>query len=307
MRSKSLTRYTNIVSFNDVKEASRLRFAQDQSADLEALDSGRSHDRAQDGYGRQNARRAGRMYNYYDLSRFADPTPSRFEKRPAEDFEEAPRERYSSPSKADKRERRRRERTKARADKMFSEQFADNFSGSMEAEGAPRAALYEGNMGASQRRAARMQRASEAGPHNVKINPAGWFSSLNVSPKRLKAITAMLCLVLVAVFLYTPAQHYYQSVREHDRLAAEYASIQERNANLNTQNDSLASKAGMEDAVRQKYGYVVDGDETAVVSGLASSARTSHDDGVEANVLSSSVKAPEEWYTPYLDVFFGVS
>ena len=265
-----MTRYTNIVSFNDVKEASRLRFAQDRSADLEALASDRSYDRSQDGYGRQNARRAGRMYNYYDLSRFADPTPSRFEKRPAEDFEEAPRERRSAPSKADKRERRRRERTKARADKMFSEQFAEDFSSSMD-------------------------------------DPAGWFSSLNVSPKRLKAFTAVLCLVLVAVFLYTPAQHYYQSVREHDRLAAEYASIQERNANLNTQNDSLASKAGMEDAVRQKYGYVVDGDETAVVSGLASSARTSHDDGVEANVLSSSVKAPEEWYTPYLDVFFGVS
>ena len=27
---------------------------------------------------------------------------------------------------------------------------------------------------------------------------------------------------------------------------------------------------------------------------------------VEGNVLSSSVKAPEEWYTPFLDVFFGV-
>ena len=163
-------------------------------------------------------------------------------------------------------------------------------------------------MGASQRRAARMQRASEAGPHNVKINPAGWFSSLNVSSKRLKAFTAVLCLVLVAVFLYTPAQHYYQSVREHDRLAAEYASIQERNANLNTQNDSLASKAGMEDAVRQKYGYGQAGGETAVVTGLSEQAGDGSrgNDGIEPTILSSAVKAPEEWYTPFLDAFFGI-
>ena len=69
--------------------------------------------------------------------------------------------------------------------------------------------------------------------------------------------------------------------------------------------DSLASNAGMEDAVRQKYGFVVDGEETAVVSGLSETAGN-RGDNVEANVLSSSVKAPEEWYTPYLDALFGV-
>ena len=65
----------------------------------------------------------------------------------------------------------------------------------------------------------------------------------------------------------------------------------------------------MEDAVRQRYGYVVEGDETAVVSGLSEQATDmSHDsDKIEANVLPSAVKAPEEWYTPYLDAFFGVS
>ena len=115
-------------------------------------------------------------------------------------------------------------------------------------------------------------------------------------------------MVLAVVFLYTPAQHYYQSVREHDRLVAEYTSIQERNVKLDQQNDALASSAGMEDAVREKYGYIKTGEETAVVTGL--SEDTLEDihgaSDVEGNVLSSSVKAPEEWYTPFLDAFFGV-
>lgn len=279
-----MVRNTNIVSFEDVKAASRLRFAQERSTGL------------------QNSE-GGRVYNYYDLSRFADPEPSRFDDF-AEEYDwgeytyEEPRE--------SAREARSRQRRKERADKLFARQYADDGMTADQAEGAPRAALYEGQVGASQRRAARMQRASQAAPFSAKLDPSGWFSGLSMSSRRLKALTAALCLVLAVAFLYTPVQHYYQSVREHDRLVAEYASIQERNANLDAQNEALASNAGMEDAVRQKYGYVVNGDETAVVAGLSDEAYASNGDGVEANVLSSTVKAPEEWYTPFLDALFGV-
>lgn len=145
---------------------------------------------------------------------------------------------------------------------------------------------------------------------SAKINPAGWFSGLNLTARSMKLGTVVLCLVLVFAFLYTPAQQYYQAQRENARLAAEYASVAERNDALNSNNDTLASDAGMEDAVRQKYGYVKQGEQVAVVSGLSddlsSSARTANTDSVTANVLSSAVKAPEEWYTPLLDAFFGV-
>lgn len=209
-----------------------------------------------------------------------------------------------------KREQRRRSRTKVRAEKMFDRQYAaESSAGSQASETAPRAALYKGRASSSQRRSARMQRASQAGPVSAKINPAGWFANLSVSPRSLKAATVVLCLVLVGVFLYTPAQQYYQSLREHDKLEAEYAVLAQRNEVLDEQNDSLASNAGLEDAARQKYGYVVKGDQTAVVTGLSETATDSSRDGenIEANVLTSSVKAPEEWYTPYLDAFFGVS
>ncbi len=324
MGSKFLARYTNIVSFDDAREASRQRRIREAAEDqrLRALSGGPIH---------------------YDLSLFAGPESRNKNREPEREVHDGAPERsplaasksafskvraFAFPGISEKpapelveadaedepayepvpdaRERRRRERAKARADKMFDRQFADSALADY-AEDAPRAALYEGQMGSSQRRAARMQRASQATPASAKINPLGWFAGLNVSPGRLKVATALLCLVLTAVFLYTPAQHYYQSVREHDRLAAEYASIEQRNAVLGDQNTSLASNAGMEDAVRQKYGYVVSGEETAVVTGLSEGASDTHKDGVEANVLASSVKAPEEWYTPYLDALFGVS
>ena len=222
---------------------------------------------------------------------------------------DAPRE---AKGKKATRAPRRSDRTKKRADKLFDKQY--DFSNDMktsdaDAASAPRAALYEGQMGSTHRKAARMQRVSEAGSSMAKINPVGWFANLNVSPRRMKIGTAVLCLVMAAVLLYTPAQHYYQSLREHDRLETEYAIVEQRNQALEAQNESLASDAGMEDAVRQRYGYIKSGDEAVIVSGLSDSTTASlrEADTVEANVLSSSVKAPEEWYTPYLDTLFGVS
>lgn len=209
------------------------------------------------------------------------------------------------------RDERRRARTKARASKMYDRQVPTGSAArgsAQEAEGAPRAALYKGKMGSTHRKSARMQRVADAGPVSAKINPAGWFSNVSISPRVLKVVTAALCVALTAVFLYVPAQHYYQAQREHDRLSVEYATIEERNAALDFQNDALASNAGMEDAVRQKYGYIVSGEQTAVVTGLSDETleQLHGASSVEANVLSSSVKAPEEWYTPLLDAFFGV-
>ncbi|MBQ9002348.1 MAG: hypothetical protein IJ087_10885 [Eggerthellaceae bacterium] len=208
----------------------------------------------------------------------------------------------------DPRERRRRERTKARAERMYSKQFVDASTTSVPEEGAPRPALYEGKMGSSHRKSARMQRSSSAGSVTAKVNPVGWLASMNITARALKIATVALCAVLVCTSLYVPAKQFYQAQREHDRLAAEYSIIEKRNDTLDVQNDILASDAGMEDAVRQKYGYVKKGEETAVVTGLSDSATNTSrgSDNIEANVLSSSVKASEEWYTPLLDAFFGV-
>lgn len=207
-----------------------------------------------------------------------------------------------------KRDSRKRARNKNRADKLYDKVYASSSSSSSD-EGSPRAALYKGEMGSRQRKSSRMQKASKAGSVSAKLDPRGWFSNFDLKGFPLKTVTVLVCLVLTFVFLYTPAQQYYQSMRERDRLAAEYAAIEDRNVVLQNQNIALASDAGMEDAVRQKYGYVKPGESVGKVSGLSDATTDSSRDGsdIEANVLSSTVKAPEEWYTPYLDVFFGVS
>ena len=191
---------------------------------------------------------------------------------------------------------------------MFDRQFGSEIASAASGEGAPRPALYEGKMGAKHRKSARMQRSGSAESVTAKVNPAGWLSKIPLTARSLKLATAALCVFLTCAFLYAPAQQYYQAQREHDRLAAEYDIVEGRNEALDVQNDILASDAGMEDAVRQKYGYVKAGEQVAVVSGLSDEATDTNrgSENIEANVLSSTVRAPEEWYTPLLDAFFGV-
>ena len=204
---------------------------------------------------------------------------------------------------------RRRSRTKAKASRMFEKQFSEDVTQATAVEqDAPRAALYEGKMGSTHRKTARMQRTSTASPVSSKLDPSGWQLPSFVTVRRLKIATAALCLILVGLFLYAPAQQFYQAQREHDRLAAEYSIIDQRNDTLDVQNDILASEAGLEDAVREKYGYVRTGEQVAVVTGLSANTTDTSRDGenIEANVLSSAVRSPEEWYTPLLDAFFNV-
>lgn len=228
------------------------------------------------------------------------------------------------PSRVDARDRRRRQRSKERADRMFDRQFGAD--GGVPSEGSPRAAVYKGKMGPSHRKASRMQGGGSVAA-TASIPGAGAAGALagaaagaaregasaiasrtSLTPRSLKIITVLACLVFACTFLYTPAQQYYQAQREYDRLTAEYASIESRNEALDVQNDILTSDAGIEDAVRQKFGYVKRGEETAIVTGLSEETTDSLRDSehIEANVLSSSVKAPEEWYTPILDALFGV-
>ena len=206
------------------------------------------------------------------------------------------------------RDQQKRGKTQGRDERQYTKQRTTDARKSRAAEDAPRAAVYTSEKNASQRKSARMQRASEAEPWTAKINPAGWLSRVNFSSRKARFITIGVCALFVCVFLYTPTQQYYQAMRENARLEVEYAAVAERNAALDAHNEALASDAGMEDAVRQKYGYVIAGEQTATVTGLSDEvdATKRADAEVEANILASSIKAPEEWYTPILDTIFGV-
>ena len=218
------------------------------------------------------------------------------------------------------RDKKRKEKNKLKAEKMFEKQFGEDankrkdsssasFNNKDYAGGVPRPALYKGQMGSKHRKSSKMQqqvKGYEATSFFDRFAFLRGVADHPAFPRVTKLATVGICICVVAFCLYTPAQHFYHAQRENDRLVAEYTVIKERNNALDIQNDILASKAGMEDAVRKKLGYVKDGENAAVVTGLSASATNKNKDNenVEATVLSRSVQAPEAWYTPFLDTFF---
>lgn len=303
---ESVARKSRIVSFDDARRSTQSRASSSRrAARASSRDAGeRSSSRSR----RSTTRESSSLQLTSERIRRQQEGSGEERRADAESSSRSARASRQSRAAAS-RDSRQRERNKARADRMFDRQFAKETPA--EGEGAPRAALYKGKMGSSHRKSTRMQDSAPSGfaaKTGLREGASGVLSNVSYSPRAMRVLTAVLCVVVAFVLLYDPARQCYQAQREHDRLAAEYSTIEQRNDVLDVQNDALVSDAGMEDAVREKYGYVKAGEETAVVSGLSDeTVDTAHDsDAVEANVLSSSVKAPEEWYTPLLDAFFGV-
>ena len=212
-----------------------------------------------------------------------------------------------APGKRSRLQEFRRKRQKDRADKKFDKQFGGS-SRTSDAPAGSRAAVYKGEMGANHKRAARMQNdaAGKARTFSLaSLNPLALLSSGKQSPKAIAGLGFVACLLLTCWFLYTPAQQLYHSVREHDRLQAEYAAIEQRNASLESEVGTLQTDAGIEDRAHEQFGGVPEGEQTANVHGLSADGG---DEGSNftANIVAGSVEAPETWYSPVLDALFGV-
>lgn len=111
------------------------------------------------------------------------------------------------------------------------------------------------------------------------------------------------CLALSGAFLYPAAQQYYLTVREHDRIEAEYQLVQERNDDIRSQVELLSSEEGIEDRARQEFGWVKEGENSVKVHGLETEEESVT---YSKNISAGSVEAPPTWYSPMLDVIFGV-
>ncbi len=212
-------------------------------------------------------------------------------------------------ARAAQREKKSKQRLKARAEKLFNKQFGSRKGEEGAAEGAPRAAVYKGEMGKNQRRAARLVPAREfVGAATAKLNPFAWFSSFSVPASKLIAGTVVICVLAASITLYGPVQQYYQSVRENDRLQMQYAALENRSAALEAQHETLTSEAGIETIAHESYGWVKPGEETAWVEGLSSSAYNEKEVGasIAANVDVNRIGYPETWYSPFLDFVFDV-
>lgn len=226
----------------------------------------------------------------------------------ADEIEASRDEAQDAPEKRSRLQEFRRKRQKGRADKKFDRQFGGARTSDAGSSG-PRAAVYKGEMGTNHKRAARMQNdaAGKARTFSLaSLNPLAVLSAWKRSPKFIASAGVMVCLLLSCWFLYTPAQQLYQSVREHDRLEAEYAAIEQRNASLQSEVESLQTDAGIEDRAHQQFGWVPEGEQTANVHGLSDGAADGSGSNFTANIVPGSIEAPETWYSPVLDVLFGV-
>ena len=222
--------------------------------------------------------------------------------------EEFDNEKANAEVNASKAERKRRKRAKDRAGRMFAEQFGSDDVPSS-GEGSPRAAVYEGKMGKTARKAARLVPSGKAVAQGLSgFNPAALLSSFFLSRRGVIAAVVFVCLVGSFISIYGPAQQYYQSIRDNDRTQAQYAAIEARSDALEAQNDRLASDAGVETIAHKDYGWVKQGEQTAKVEGLSDSAYAKEEAGstITANVAVGNIDYPETWYSPILDKFFGV-
>lgn len=197
--------------------------------------------------------------------------------------------------KASPLQKLRRAAAKRKADKVFGAEGA-----AASGEGGPRAALYKGEMGSSQRRASRMQGGADAedGPRPRSKK------RFSLGPKIRIAAAALGCLALVCVFLYQPAQQYYQGMRARDALALEYDALQARDEALQSSVDVLSTEEGMEDLAHEQYGLVKKGEVAVNVSGVSDSS--DDDSTIPPNVSADSIDPPDTWYSGILDPLFGV-
>ena len=245
----------------------------------------------------RRTREAVASYGFNSQSSAYRPAPA---EEPLEDFEEDEEEAERRPSR---REERKRARAKGKAERAYQKRYGkqDAAAAAESAEGAPRAAVYKGEMGKKQRKSMRMQgaAASEPAQRRARSTAKSPHSRLAVS------LTVAACLVFSCAFLYPTARQYYQQVRENDRLEAEYEALVERNETIESEIEQLETDSGVEQAAREELGWVMEGETAATVEGLDESD-DEEESQIQANIVSGDVEMPETWYSPVLDVLFGV-
>lgn len=188
---------------------------------------------------------------------------------------------------------------KAKADRAFDKRYGGSPSAS--SESGPRAALYEGKMGHTHKKSARMQNESS----RKKAGRSSAKRSIGLRG-RLGAVAAALVIVaLAAGFLYPAAKDSYVAMRAQAQLQAEYDALMQRNEAIQANVDRLSTDEGVEDRAREEFGWVKSGENSVNVYGLEQDEEAAST--LNADVTAGSVPAPDTWYSSFLDPLFGVN
>lgn len=207
-----------------------------------------------------------------------------------------------------KSEESRKARNKKKAEQALERHAAEQSSrsASADAEG-PRAAVYEARMGASHKRAARMQDNAAKGLPSLpvklpEVSVDGIVATLKRPPVFATAAVAC-CLALSIGCMYPVTRDYYQAVREQDRAALELEAVLDRNQSLQSQVDALQTSNGIKNQARDQLGWIELGEQIAVVEGMNANQSSAN---IKPRIMSEDIKPPETWYSSLLDPLFGV-
>lgn len=118
-------------------------------------------------------------------------------------------------------------------------------------------------------------------------------------------LAVALVLAVIAVILFPVAKDYYASMRAEQRLEAELAAVEERNSQIEGQNEALNTDEGVESQARSELGWVMEDEQSAVVTNAGDVTDTSTT--LPGQVDTSVIHAPSTWYYTVLDTVFGVS
>lgn len=165
-----------------------------------------------------------------------------------------------------------------------------------------RAAVYDMRMGATHRKSARM--AEEEGAKRRGVNLPFSFSR-SISAWGMRCVACAAAAVLAVVMLYPSCQNLYNETRSLQQLEAEYDALQDYNSKVQAQVDYLSSDQGIEDYARSELGWVRPDEHVVTVEGVTSTEDSTHSGQRLYAITSGSIKAPDTWYSGFLDVLFG--
>ncbi len=192
----------------------------------------------------------------------------------------------------------------AKADRQFDRTVGARERAAAQREQAQgsRAAVYDMRMGSTHRKSARMAEEEGAKRRGVSL-PVSFGRS--ISAWGMRCVVGVAAFVFAAVMLYPSCQNLYNETRSLQQLEAEYDALQTYNSKVQAQVDYLSSDEGIEDYARSELGWVRPDEHVVTVEGVTSSEDNTHSGERLYAITSGSVKAPETWYSGFLDVLFG--
>lgn len=146
----------------------------------------------------------------------------------------------------------------------------------------------------------KIARATQSTPSGIGAK----LGSIKLGRKSTAGVLACVCVLACFAFLYNPVKNYYTAVREQAKAEVAYELVSTRNEALIEDVALLTSEAGMEDRVREQYGWVKEGENAVTVTGLSREAEPTPAE-ILRTITLNDIKAPETWYSPVLDPFFG--